>query len=181
MKRQKSMPTPTIYWMGAARSQRLGIIPRPRGGDWLADELSALRDVGVDHLVCLLEPAEIAELELTQEAESCNTFDIHYYFFPIRDRDVPNSQSETLELCQRLVNFLQAGEAVVVHCRQGIGRSALICAVILILQGENPNDAFSKVSQARGCPTPDTPEQRAWAIQLGDRLRLFSTERPKLR
>ena len=46
----------------------MGILLRPRGGDWLADETAAWREAGVDVVVSLLEPEEAAELMLADEA-----------------------------------------------------------------------------------------------------------------
>lgn len=31
--------------------------------------------------------------------------------------------------------------------------------------------AFEQVAEARGCPVPDTPQQRAWAVALSRQLR----------
>ena len=39
---------------------RLSTMARPRGGDWLADEMAALRRRGVDVLVCALTDPELA-------------------------------------------------------------------------------------------------------------------------
>lgn len=40
-----------IYTIGDLARGRLSIMARPRGGDWLADEMQSLRDAGVDALV----------------------------------------------------------------------------------------------------------------------------------
>lgn len=58
-----------VYECGLAR---LSIARRPRGGDWLIDELRALKDDdGVRILVSMLSPEEEIELDLTAEAECC--------------------------------------------------------------------------------------------------------------
>jgi hypothetical protein len=46
---------------------------RPRGGEWLADELGSLWHVGVDVLVCALTDPELRELGLTAEAAASHT------------------------------------------------------------------------------------------------------------
>ena len=46
-----------VYWIAGPWQGRLGIVPRPRGADWLDDETRAWRDVGIDMVVSLLEPA----------------------------------------------------------------------------------------------------------------------------
>jgi protein-tyrosine phosphatase len=57
---------------------------------------------------------------------------------------------------------LAEGKAVGVHCRAGIGRSSLIAAALLIQNGVSPETAFLTIQEARGCPVPDTVEQRNW-------------------
>jgi len=55
-----------------------------------------------------------------------------------------------------------SGKSVTIHCRQSVGRSALLAATLLVEAGINPDEAFRRIEAARGCPVPDTPEQRAW-------------------
>ena len=43
-----------------------------------------------------------------------------------------------------------------------MGRSALVAASVLALTGLDPEVAFDRIATARGCPVPDTPEQKAW-------------------
>ena len=58
--------------------------------------------------------------------------------------------------------MLEAGQSVAVHCRQGIGRSSLIAALLLVSAGVDPEAALAQISQARGCAVPDTLGQRDW-------------------
>jgi hypothetical protein len=51
-----------MFWVAGPWRGRLGIVPRPRGGDWLGDETSAWREAGIDLVVSLLEPEEEAQL-----------------------------------------------------------------------------------------------------------------------
>ncbi len=53
------------YWINA-NGLRLAIVPRPRGWDWLADDIAALRSAGIDVLLSALTPAEIDELAFCQ-------------------------------------------------------------------------------------------------------------------
>ena len=63
---------------------------------------------------------------------------------------------------QQLEQALAAGERIAVHCRQGIGRSALLAACLLVAAGEEPDTAFQHISAARGCAVPETVEQQKW-------------------
>ena len=55
---------------------------------------------------------------------------------------------------------------IVIHCRQGIGRSSIVAAIILTRQGATVEEAFDRLAEARGRPVPDTPEQREWVANL---------------
>jgi hypothetical protein len=79
-----------IYWIPGEPGPPLGIMPRPRGGDWLQDEIRSLRSQAVDVLVSLLTPIEVEELDLADEAAACRTFGIHFLSFPILDRPIPD-------------------------------------------------------------------------------------------
>jgi protein-tyrosine phosphatase len=123
----------------------------------------------VDALVCLLTREEMAELDITEEADCCSASGIHFVSFPVPDRGVPPSEQATLSTVQKLATLLTEGKSVTVHCRQGVGRSALIAACVLAALGDKPEVAFERIAQARGCPVPDTPAQREWVKQFVDR------------
>jgi hypothetical protein len=59
--------TPDLFWIVAPWRGRLAIATRPRGGDWLEDELKGLRRAGVDVVVSLLETNEADQLDLVNE------------------------------------------------------------------------------------------------------------------
>ncbi len=152
----------TIYWVESNSSTRLAIVPRPRGGDWLEDELAAVRREGVDVLISLLTPPEQTELGLDNEADACRRTGIQYMNFAIPDRDVPDSRRDFAALLADVTAALNSGKRVGAHCRAGIGRSSLLIAALLCHQGMPPDEAFSKISEARGLTVPDTPDQVTW-------------------
>ncbi|MEW6545143.1 MAG: protein-tyrosine phosphatase family protein [Nitrospirota bacterium] len=121
-------------------------------------------------LVSFLEPGEEAELDLVKEAELCRTNGIEFYSFPIADRGVPASRDKTLNLLRELEHRLTAGKTVGIHCRQGIGRSAVIAACLLIATGETADTAFERISHVRGLPVPETAEQREWVNSLAPQI-----------
>lgn len=159
-----------IHWISGVECGRLGIMPRPRGGDWLEDEIQSLKASGVEAVVSLLERQEIIELNIAKEQVLCEANGISYLSFPIPDRNVPASKIEALNFARSLSNYVREGKSVVIHCRQGIGRSALIAACVLALGDLSVDEAFQKIEDARGCSVPDTPEQRAWVVRLAESL-----------
>lgn len=66
----------------------LAISARPRGRDWLEEEMVAWRRAGVDIIVSLLELEEAADLDLEQERANSEAIGIEFHSFPIRDRSV---------------------------------------------------------------------------------------------
>jgi protein-tyrosine phosphatase len=155
--------------MECVREGRLAVLPRPRGDEWLPDEIRSLRTSGVDVLVSLLTSDEVAELGLADEAACCAARGIEFISFSFPDRSVPASTSDAFDLVRRLGNLLTDGKAVAIHCRQGVGRSALMAACVLALLGEGPDDALARVAGARGCPVPDTAEQRLWVLRFAEK------------
>lgn len=159
-----------LYWIDGPWPGRLAIMPRPRGGDWLEDEVRAWRRSGVDVVLSLLTPEEQAELGLTDEEELCRANGIESVSFPIADRDVPPSSATFSDLLTRLAEQLANGKGIAVHCRQGIGRAPLVAIGLLILSGVEPVVAAQRVSSARGCPVPETPDQQRWIADFAKTL-----------
>jgi protein-tyrosine phosphatase len=155
-----------FYWIEGPTPGRLAIMPRPRGGDWLEDEMRNWRAAGVDIVVSLLMPREVAEMDLAQEEALCKAQGIEFIAFPIVDRSVPSSKEATPKLATELATRLAAGKNIAIHCRQGIGRAPLVAICVLIMAGLDPQTAFQRASAARGCPVPETVEQERWIAEL---------------
>ena len=69
------------YWI-KTEGVRLAIIPRPRGQDWLPDDISLLQRAGIDVVVSALTAAENEELGLVEESRCCQTRGIEFLSFP---------------------------------------------------------------------------------------------------
>jgi protein-tyrosine phosphatase len=156
------MMSAKVFWVPGPWKGRLGILPRPRGGDWLAGETSAWREAGIDVVVSLLEPDEEAELVLEGEASAAAASGIDFRQFPIPDRGVPGSNESVTELANGILQALETGKQVAVHCRQGIGRSGLIVGGVLVAAGRDPAAALEAIEESRGVGVPETEEQRRW-------------------
>src|SRR5687768_8217735 len=153
---------PEIYWIKTAGPGKLAVMPRPRGGDWLEEEIWALRQTGVDILVSMLTREEEEMLGLENEGKLARAQGMDFVSHPIPDRDIPGSPKETWKLAKSLAGRFGEGKRIAVHCRMGIGRSPLLLACIMVSRGSTAEDAWGAISAARGCEVPDTFEQWAW-------------------
>lgn len=142
------------------------MMARPRGNDWLEDDIQKLLLHEVDTVVSLLEPTEIRELGLSKEAEFCQTSGIDFINYPIPDRGLPSSQSLFNELILILDQKLKKDNKIVVHCRMGIGRASIMCAALLIKNNVDPLIVFDLLSEIRTLQVPDTVEQAQWISDL---------------
>ena len=156
------MPRADVYWVPGPWRGRLGIVPRPRGGDWLEDEVRSWREAGFAIVASLLTPEESAELGLEAEARESRRVGLEFHSLPIPDLGVPPSRGAMKDLVESLERSLSAGKNVAVHCRQGIGRSSFAVASVLVSAGVPPGVAFRDITRARGTAVPEPVEQLRW-------------------
>lgn len=166
-----------LNWIKGPWSGKLAVSARPRGGDWLADQLATWKRNGISSVLSLLTPEEEEELGLQNENREARNAGMTFRSLPIPDRGLPFSESELTAVIEELDGDLSTGKNVLVHCRQGIGRTGIIAACLLISRGETPDAAIKNVSEARGAMIPDTSEQREWiehypAVTVGSKRRL---------
>lgn len=103
------------------------------------DDLLALQHHAVVHLVSLTERAFLGLRG--------NNYGITPWHFPIRDMGVPGI-GRSVTLVRRLTDVTARGEAVILHCKGGIGRTGLMLALMLVARGEEPQYAIEHVRQA---------------------------------
>ncbi len=151
------LPTIEGPWSG-----RLVVSPRPRGGDWLDDEMAAWHAAGIGTVVSLLTKGEEEEMELTREAAAAQAQGMRFLSLPIEDRSVPASRAETSALVAEISRALARGDNVVIHCRGGFGRAPLIAASVLSTVGISPDLAFKRIGAVRHSIVPETDQQREW-------------------
>jgi protein-tyrosine phosphatase len=108
---------PKLFWIPGPWRGRLAVASRPRGGDWLEDEIKAWRQDGLDVVVSLLETDEADQFELGHEGDVAESEGVRFISFPIPDRGVPSSTQEALSLFSTIAAALGEGKNVAVHCR----------------------------------------------------------------
>lgn len=158
-----------VYWINeeVIGEKLLGTMARPRGNDWLIDEIRSLKNGNVDTLISLLDSSEEYELGLSKEREICKEMNIEFINFPIKDVSVPQNESAFIELVNKLSLQVKDENRIVMHCRMGIGRASMLAAAIMIKLGMKEEIVFDKISEYRKLKVPDTEEQKKWILQLG--------------
>jgi protein-tyrosine phosphatase len=155
----------TTYRIKRTGSGHLSVMARPRGGDWLDDEMSSLREQGQTVVVSMLVPAEAHELDLANEETAARAAGLQFRALPVPDRGLPDAKAFR-EVVREVERDLEAGESVVIHCRMGIGRASMLAVGVLRAEGLSSDEAWKRVESARGIRVPDTETQRSWVNGL---------------
>ncbi len=108
----------------------------------IKQDLSALKRVGVTHLITLTEEP----MKNTPFQE----FGIHNVHFPIVDMEAP-SLKNTAEICAALADLIERNATIAYHCHAGIGRTGTMLVAQLIWEGL---DAQTALNQARSVFSP---------------------------
>jgi protein-tyrosine phosphatase len=128
----------------------------------LLRDLTAIRNWGAVAVVTLLDSLELRILGAVDLPNTAEWLNLLWFHLPMDNKGIPGSNFETLwdsvgpQLCQ----MLREGKRIVVHCKEGIGRSGIIAARLLIELGTPHDQAIKAVQKAK-------PES----------LRLYSQER----
>jgi protein-tyrosine phosphatase len=123
------------------------------------DVEALLADVDADFVVCLTEVHELADRYPDYTAWLRANQPHHALWHPVPDFGVP-SPEEARQLFAELVERLQGGHRVIVHCAGGIGRSGTTAAALLVMLGMPLDDAIAHVRAHRPMAGPETGEQK---------------------
>ena len=153
-----------IFWIKGNPPVTLAIVLRPRGDEWLEDDLLRMKQSGIQTIVSLLERKEALFLGLDEEHPIADHIGLQYLSYPIPDTEIPSNIAAFQTFVSGLANRLRAGERIGVHCRGSIGRATVTAACALIHLGWTPRAALDAIEAARGCTVPDTQEQEDWIL-----------------
>ena len=171
-------PLPATYWVVPGRLL-VGEHPASRSRADSMDRLRRFLVAGVTCFVDLTESAELPSYEPLLPLATPEGRRIEYMREPIRDHDVPADDEHMTQVVETVDAALEAGHLVYLHCRAGIGRSAMVAACWLASRagaGKDPlpalQDLWQDSSRSRDWPSvPETPEQvafvRRWCARHG--------------
>src|SRR5437763_15103029 len=141
---------PKLYWLPDVAPGRLAISARPRGGDWLDDEIEGWRKQGIDVVVSLLTPSENEELGVKDEGRFSKAKGVRFISFPIEDRGTPPASAKVQELVMQLGSEIQQGKEVLFTCRRGMGGPSLFSVPFWFFAGENAIQALGSFGMSGG-------------------------------
>lgn len=124
------------------------------GGNWqrdLSSDLEAIVNWGASTLISLIESHEFPLLKVPNFSEAISAAPLKWLHLPIQDMQIPAEKFELLwqQHSKDLHHALAFGEAIVIHCRGGLGRTGLLAARILVEAGISPVDAVGAIREAR--------------------------------
>lgn len=117
-----------------------------------------LKSAAVGAIVCLSEEHEI-RLKSSQYAEALDSGTVPCSVLPfeIREGGVPEDRDTFWAFANAIAKRLLGGEAVLVHCTGGVGRTAMLAVSVLLALGE-PREAAER-AVARAGSTVETQPQ----------------------
>lgn len=144
--------------------------PSISGADWnrdLAADVAALRRWKTDIVISLTETDEMARLGTGDMAAALRQAGIEWLHLPIRDVSAPapdwHAGWRSVSACVH--QRLEAGGRVVIHCKAGLERTAVVAALLQCERGERLDNALRVIGQARAGAGP-LPHQRRWLEQI---------------
>ena len=99
-----------LYWVEGSWPGKVALAARPRGGDWLEDDITGWKRNGVDVVLSLLTNEEESDLDLANEASTVRTQGMEFLSLPIPDRQVPYSETEVAAILDALNSALKQQE-----------------------------------------------------------------------
>ena len=103
----------------------------------------------VGAIVCLAEKEEIHEKSFEYaRAIEAGIVPCSVLHFEIPDRGAPEDRRAFWTLAGNVAQRLQLGEAVLIHCAGGVGRTATFAICVLLALGESASSARNVVSRA---------------------------------
>jgi len=106
-------------------------------GSSLVDAVTTLQQAGATGIITLMADTELSENGAADLGQVCQQMGLQWYQLPVADDAAPADdfqtawQQHSAEILQRL----NAGETLAIHCKGGSGRTGLIAAQIVMAAG----------------------------------------------
>ncbi|HCK5048212.1 TPA: cyclin-dependent kinase inhibitor 3 family protein [Pseudomonas aeruginosa] len=117
----------------------------------LVDSLATLKQAGASAVISLMPASELASNGAEDIGKQCQAQDMAWFHLPVADEQVPLEDfGQGWKACkQSILERLNAGQDIAIHCKGGSGRTGLIAARIMIEAGIPRADAIALVQALR--------------------------------
>jgi ADP-ribosyl-[dinitrogen reductase] hydrolase len=141
-----------------------------KGRQWdrdLASDVAALKQQDITAVVSLLAQEELQQHGAGDIGSLLDQAQMDWLQFPISDYGIPSAEvtRRWTQTVPQLLQYLQEGQKVVIHCAAGYGRTGMMTAALLVAMGVDAQTAIALVRAARP-GTIETPEQEAFICNL---------------
>jgi ADP-ribosylglycohydrolase len=152
-------PLPNTYW-ALPGLLLAGEHPSGLTAEATRQRLGRLLSAGIECFLDLTHPSEV------EPYDQALPFHVEYLRKPIRDHSLPERREHMSEILDCLHDALSSGRPAYVHCRAGIGRTAMVVGCLLVergLTGEQALDELARLWQQceRSKLWPSVPETEA--------------------
>lgn len=139
-------------------SGRLYLHSMPGRNEAWSDFIAEAERCSIRVIVCLAPDNEI-EMKSPSYADAIKSgrFNYRRECFPISDYSVPQDRDEYIAFVTHIARLLRSGQAVLVHCGAGIGRTGTFAICLLLALGLNRVEAQKAIQDAGS--SPETNEQ----------------------
>ena len=119
---------------------------------WSAFEVRA-RAASLGLVVCLTPRTEIEELSPSYHAAIAQgTLPFRWLHVPMRNFGLPEDPAAFRDGIRQVAEALRAGDAVMLHCAAGLGRTGTTAACVLKALGLSAEEAMQRVREAGSNP-----------------------------
>lgn len=117
----------------------------------LLRDLTTIRNWGAVAVVTLLDSLEMRINGVSDLPNTAEWLDLRWLHLPVDNKGIPGENFELLwrKTGAELVQLLRDGKRIVIHCKEGIGRSAIVAVRLLIELGTPAELAIKLVQKAR--------------------------------
>lgn len=144
--------------------------PSLSGANWNRDlqaDILRLKLWRTDIVISLTGQEEMDYLQVGDMNVAMKAAGLLWYFMPIPDAGVPDAGWLQMwrQISPVLHQRLEAGGRIVIHCRAGLERTALVAALIQCERGESISHALKKIAKTRAGAGP-LLHQRRWLEEM---------------
>lgn len=117
----------------------------------LLHDLTTIRKWGAVAVVTLLDELELRILGVSDLSNTAEWLNLLWFHLPVDNKGIPGQNFELLwsTAGPQLRQLLREGKKIIIHCKEGIGRSAIIAVRLLIELGTPVEQAIKMVQKVK--------------------------------